>query len=171
MLRNRFAAVAAVALLSAGIISAPGWQRRAIAHDVTVGPLVLTDLWSRATPPGAATAAGYLTITNRSNQPDRLVSVASPAASATHIHEMRMEGDRMLMRAADDGVPVPGGATVALAPGGFHLMFVGLVAGFSEGSDVPVTLTFETAGAVETTLHVLAIGSRGPAHAAVVEAH
>ena len=39
-------------------------------HEVTIGPLVLTDLWTRATPPGAPTGAGYLTIANPSDQPD-----------------------------------------------------------------------------------------------------
>ena len=52
----------------------------ASAHSVKVGQLELTDLWTRATPPNAPTAGGYLTITNTGDEADRLVAVSSPEA-------------------------------------------------------------------------------------------
>ncbi len=161
MFQLRMAALAA-AFVSGAVALAV--QAPAVAHEVKVGPLTLTDLWTRATPPGAVTGAGYFTITNTTAEPDRLVSVWSPAAANAEIHEMRMEGDRMLMRPVAGGVEVPAGATVELTPGGYHVMFVGVVVGFEEGGEVPVTLTFEKAGAIDTFLHILPLGSRGPAH-------
>jgi hypothetical protein len=37
-----------------------------------------------------------------------------------------------------------------------------LQAPFVEGEKLPVTLTFENAGSVDTFLHIMAIGAKGP---------
>jgi copper(I)-binding protein len=132
----------------------------AVPHEVRVGPITVTDLWARATPPGAKTAGGYLTITNSGSAPDRLVGVATPAAARGEIHQMSVAADVMTMKPAD-GVAIPAGESVTLAPGGFHLMFLGLMEPLVEGGEMPVTLTFEKAGSVETYLHVIAIGAMG----------
>lgn len=134
----------------------------AAAHSAKVGPIELTDLWSRATPPNAPTAGGYLTITNTGDQADRLVSVASPEAATGEIHAMKVADGVMTMRVIDDGVEIPAGGSVTLAPGGFHLMFIDLKAPLAEGGEMPVTLTFQKAGSVDTFLDVMAIGARGP---------
>ena len=68
----------------------------------------------------------------------------------------------MTMRPLDSGVEIPAHASVTLAPGGFHLMFIDLKAPLVEATDFPVTFTFEKAGSVDTFLHVKAIGARGP---------
>lgn len=132
------------------------------AHEAKVGSLTLTDLWTRATPPKAPTGAGYLTISNSGDAADRLVGAASPLAEKTEIHEMTTKDGVMNMRPVAGGVEIPAKGSVALAPGGYHIMFMGLKTGFAEGGKVPVTLTFEKAGSVETFLHVLAVGSGGP---------
>jgi len=150
--------LAAVAFLVSALLATTG----AGAHEVTVGALKLTDLWTRATPPGAPVGAGYLSITNTGGEPDRLIAVSSPEAERGELHEMSMENSIMKMRPLADGIEIPAGATVTLAPGGLHLMFVELKAPLAEGGKLPVTLTFEQAGKIETFLHILAIGARGP---------
>jgi copper(I)-binding protein len=135
---------------------------QAEAQSVKLGPLSLTGLWTRATPPSAPTAGGYLTIENTGAEADRLIGIASPTAGRAEIHEMTTKDGTMTMRQAGAGVEIPAGETVALAPGGFHIMFMDLKEPFVEGGKVPVTLTFETAGSIDTFLHVLAIGARGP---------
>ncbi len=134
----------------------------AAAHSVEIGPLSLTDLWTRATPPKAPTAGGFLTIENSGAEADRLTGVASPIADRVEIHEMTTKDGTMIMRQAEAGVEIPAGETVALAPGGFHIMFIDLKETLVEGGEVPVTLTFEKAGSIDTFLHVLSIGARGP---------
>ena len=62
-----------------------------------------------------------------------------------------------------DAIDIPAGKTVTLDPGGFHLMFVTLQRPLKAGGKLPVTLTFEKAGTVDTFLAVLPIGSKGPA--------
>jgi periplasmic copper chaperone A len=137
----------------------------AAAHEVKLGAITLTDLWARATPPNAPTAGGYMTIANSGGEADRLMSASSPSAQAVEFHEMKVTDGVMTMRKLEGGVDIPAGASVALAPGSFHLMFVEPKKSFARGEQVPVTLTFEKAGTVETFLHVEAIGARGPAPA------
>jgi copper(I)-binding protein len=129
---------------------------------VKVGTLTITDLWTRATPPGAPAAGGFLTITNTGTEPDRLIAVSSPETAAGELHEMSMENDVMKMNAVAGGIEIPAGATVKLAPGGLHLMLIGPKGPLTEGGKFPVTLTFEKAGKIDTFLHIMPIGSKGP---------
>jgi copper(I)-binding protein len=138
----------------------------AFSQSVTVGSLSLTDLWTRATPPGAPTAGGYLTITNTGTEADRLLSVASPDAASGELHQMQMSNGIMEMRAVTDGIEIPPGGTVTLAPSGFHMMFVTLKQPLKNGGELPVTLIFAKAGTITTTLHIYPVGSKGPESAA-----
>lgn len=146
------------ALLTAVAFAAP-----ALAHEVKLGSLELTDLWARATPPNAPTAAGYLTITNHGSTADRLTAVSTPVAESGELHIMKVDNGVMTMRPVEGGIEIPAGGTVTLAPGGYHLMFIGPKEPLKAGGKLPVTLTFEKAGKVDTFLHILPIGSQGPA--------
>jgi copper(I)-binding protein len=155
MLRMLVAAATAAFLLAAP----------ATAHEVKAGSLTITDLWTRATPPKAPAAGGFLTIANNGPDDDRLVRVVTPLAGVTELHEMEVTDGVMTMRPLADGIVVAAGETVILAPGGLHIMFMELKEPFAEGGEVPVTLTFEKAGTVETFLHVKAVGaSAGGGH-------
>jgi copper(I)-binding protein len=145
------------ALLAAVAVASP-----ALAHEVKLGSLELTNLWARATPPHAPTAAGYLTITNHGSAADKLTAVSTPMAGSGELHTMKVENGIMTMRQVD-GIEIPAGGTVTLAPGGYHLMFIGPKEPIKDGGKMPVTLTFEKAGTVDTFLHILPIGSQGPA--------
>lgn len=129
----------------------------AFAHDCTtrLGSLEISAPFTRATLPNAPVGGGFLVIENTGTEGDRLVSATSPVAGDTQIHEMRMDGDVMRMRELADGIDIPAGGTVTLAPGGYHLMFMQLNQPFVEGQTVPVTLTFENTGSVELQLPVL----------------
>jgi copper(I)-binding protein len=148
-----------IALFAAALISlaAP-----ALADPVTVGTLTIDEMWTRATPPGAPTAGGYLTITNTGSEADTLVAVATPAAGMSMVHFMATKDGVMTMQEVEGGLPIPAGATVTLAPNGFHIMFMGLTAALKQGDTLPVTLTFAKAGKVDLNFPILAIGARGP---------
>ncbi|HTE35053.1 MAG TPA: copper chaperone PCu(A)C [Reyranella sp.] len=136
----------------------------AAAHDYTLGSLKIGHPWARATPPTAPSGGGFLTVTNTGTTADRLVSAASPAAGQVQIHEMKMDGTIMRMRELENGLEIPPGATVALAPGGLHLMMMGLKAPLKEATRVPVTLVFEKAGKIDVELQVMALGASPDAH-------
>lgn len=138
----------------------------AAAHGFKVGAIEVEHPWSRATPPGAKTGAGYFVMVNSGSEPDRLVSASSPAAEKTEIHEMSIQNGVMNMRKVEGGVAIPAKGSAALAPGGFHLMLMGLKAPFKEGQMIPLTLTFEKAGSVEVELQVDKMGATSPSHGA-----
>jgi periplasmic copper chaperone A len=121
--------------------------------EAPAGRLEIRDAWAAPTPGGVTVSAGYLTIMNGASEADRLISVASPRAGRVEVHEMVMSGDVMQMRPAAS-LEIAAGAEINLAPGGLHLMFYEITAPFAEGEDVPVTLTFERAGAVDVSLPV-----------------
>jgi periplasmic copper chaperone A len=132
------------------------------AGDIVAGNLVITQAWSRATPGGAQVAGGYLTIENKGSVPDRLISGSTEAAKRVEIHEMALANGIMTMRPMDDGLMIEPGKTVKFAPGGRHLMLVGLAGPLTEGEQVPVSLKFELAGKVVVPLAVQGIGAQAP---------
>ncbi len=136
----------------------------AAAQHHKAGDLEISGTWTRATAPTARAGGGFLTITNKGTVADRLVSASSPAAAKVEVHEMKMDGSIMRMRELENGLDIPPGATVALKPGGYHLMLMELTAPIAQGSHVPVTLVFEKAGKVEIQLKAEAIGARQSGH-------
>jgi len=108
----------------------------------------VTDAWVRAAPVGATAGAAYLVVTNTGPAADRLVAGASPAANQVEVHEMSMDGGVMRMRPVAGGLAVPEGGSVALKPGGYHIMLIGLKAPLRAGGTIQLTLTFEKAGSV-----------------------
>jgi copper(I)-binding protein len=136
----------------------------ALANDYKLGALQIGHPWTRATPPTAPTGGGYLSIRNTGTEPDHLLSASSPAAGVVEIHQMKMEGNVMRMRELDGPLEIKPGETVTLAPGGMHLMMMGLKAPLKQGEKVPLTLVFEKAGKIDVELVVVPIGATPSAH-------
>jgi len=136
----------------------------ALAETYKVGALQIDQPWARATPASAPAGGGFLKITNTGTTPDRLVSASSPAAEMVQVHEMKMDGNVMRMREVEKGLEIPPGGSVTLAPGGYHLMMMGLKGPLRQGTDVPVTLVFEKAGKIDVQLSVAGLGATQPGH-------
>ncbi len=124
------------------------------ADVVTLGDLELTKAYSVATIPNARVAGGYVVITNKGKEDDRLIGGHTDAAGKVEIHEMSMKDNVMKMRKLSEPLAVPAGQTVTLAPTGFHIMFMDLAKPFKEGETVNVELEFEKAGKVNLPFHV-----------------
>jgi hypothetical protein len=118
--------------------------------------VTVRDAWARATPPGKAVAAAYLTVTG-GPRADRLLSAATPRAAMAELHVVT-ESDGMSRMRQTDGVEVPAGKAVTLAPQGTHVMLMGLDEPLVAGQQFPLTLQFATAGAVTVTVVVRAPG-------------
>jgi copper(I)-binding protein len=145
--------------LAAILLLAPS----ANAEDVKAGDLVISQAWTRATPGGAKTGGGFLTIENKGSAADKLIGASADAAGKIEVHEMAMNGGVMKMRPLESGLAIEPGKTVKLAPGGYHLMMMDLKNPLKEGDKLPVTLQFEKAGKVAVTLDVEGVGGKGPA--------
>lgn len=128
-----------------------------------VGTLTIEQPWARATPGGAKVAGGYVKITNTGTLPDKLVGGSFERAGRFEVHEMSMNNGVMTMRPVSGGLDIAPGASVMLAPGGFHMMFMDLKQPLKEGDSVKGTLTFEKAGTVDVVFDVRGIGASAPA--------
>jgi periplasmic copper chaperone A len=134
-------------------------------RTVVVDDIELAEPWARAMQPAQRTGGGYVGITNRGEDTDRLVHASSPSASRMEIHSMEVVDDVMTMRPVEGGLELPAGETVMLEPGGYHLMFIGVPDPFQEGETIEVTLEFEQAGRVELRFPVHGMGhGRGGGH-------
>lgn len=111
----------------------------AAAHAQSVE---VKDAWVRATVTGQKGTGGFMKLTSKT--PLQLVGVKSPAAGVAEVHEMKMDGDVMRMRALPS-LDLPVGKTVELKPGGFHLMLMDLKQPLVKDTTVPVTLVFKDA--------------------------
>lgn len=83
--------------------------------------LRVDDPWVREAPPGVAVQAGYMTLNNQGTQELILTEAASPEFGKVEFHRMWFEGERMRME-PQDSLVIPAGGTLALEPGGYHLM-------------------------------------------------
>ncbi|MFQ6309862.1 copper chaperone PCu(A)C [Lysobacter capsici] len=99
--------------------------------------------WVRATVPQQTATGAFMRLT--ASRDLRLIGARSDVAQNTEVHEMAMQGQMMRMREVA-AVPLPRGQAVALAPGGYHVMLIGLKRPLSAGDQVTLTLTFEDAG-------------------------
>jgi copper(I)-binding protein len=147
-----------VLLCLALAVSAPAWS-----HVHEKGDLQVRHPWSRATPPGAKVAIGYMEIRNRGTQPDRLLSASTAVAKRVEMHVTQREGEVTRMRQVQS-FEIPARERYALRPGGSHLMLVDIVRPLQKGERFTMTLRFERAGELEIELEVQELGSRHPRH-------
>ena len=127
-------------LLLAAVCTAPAWAQ-----------VKIENAWARATVQGQKATGAFMKLT--APQATRLVAVSTPVAGVSEIHEMKMDGGVMKMRALP-ALELPANQAVELQPGGYHLMLMDLKAPLAKDSSVALTLTFKDAKGVETKQQV-----------------
>lgn len=134
--RSAAAALALLALAACGTTS-----ETRVAPDAPAEGEVLTivDAWVKAEDQGMTAAFGILD--NHTDADVQVVAVSSPAATTMELHETVMGDDGQMIMQEVDAFTVPAGGRAELAPGGDHLMFMGLTGGIAAGDDVDITLT------------------------------
>ena len=110
------------------------------------------DAWVRATVPGQQATGAFMKITAKDG--GTLISVSSPASGVVQVHEMKMDGGVMQMRALAAGLNLPAGKTVELKPGGYHVMLMDLKAPLQIGAIVPLTLVVKNAKGGESRVEM-----------------
>ena len=108
--------------------------------------------WARATVPGQKATGAFMKLTAKDGS--KLVGVSSPVAGVGEVHEMKMEGDVMKMRAVQGGLDLPAGKAVELKPGGYHVMLMDLKSTLQKDTTIPLTLVFKDAKGVETKAEI-----------------
>ncbi|WP_052393372.1 copper chaperone PCu(A)C [Pseudomonas rhizosphaerae] len=140
------------------LIAALGFTGHAMAQTT------VEDAWARATVPGQPATGAFMTL--KADADSTLISVQSPAAKDTQIHQSTMKGDVMSMLPVDE-VSLPAGEPVVFDANGYHVMLIGLVKQVKEGDAVPLTLKIKNAQGEEETLEVNAVARalNAPGHA------
>ena len=127
----------------------------------TSGDITAQSVWARATPPGAKTAAVYLTLANRGKADDKLVAVSTPVAGMAGLHAEIMDNGVMKMRAIES-VDLKPGSTATLKPGGRHIMLMDLKRPLKRGDHFTMTLTFMHAPPLTVQVEVAKVGAAAP---------
>jgi len=141
------------------------------------GGVQVSDAWVRATAFGGADAgayehpaagefgnsAAYMTIRNTGAAGDYLVGVETDVAAAAELHTVEDNGGMLAMWPVE-AIEIPAQGRTELAPGGYHVMLIGLKQALKEGSQFPLTLTFEKAGSVTLEVPVTKAGASGGHH-------
>ena len=127
------------AFVALALLSAPLY-----AQEVSV-----KDPWVRGTVQGQSATGAFMELTGKSNA--RLVGAASPVAKTVEVHNMKVENGVMKMFPVDV-IDLPAGKPVKLAPGGYHVMLMGLQKPLNAGDKVPLKLTFELANKKRETV-------------------
>ena len=137
------------ALLAAILLAGVAMTAPALAADRAPTANRVEDAWCRAPPPGAPTAAGYVTVRNLGPAPDRLTGGSSPVAAQVELHSMTTQGGVMRMRPVTGGLAIAAHGVAVIQPGSdLHLMLIGLKRRLKVGEHVPVTLRFARAGRI-----------------------
>jgi len=122
--------------------------------------------WARASANMQDAGAAYMQVTSATDDVLVAASVDSNVAAMVELHEVVMVemsdddsadegmGGAMRMQQVEGGIELPAGETVALEPGGYHVMLMNLAEPFEAGDTFTVTLEFETAETIEVEVEV-----------------
>lgn len=130
-----------------------GWMMGA-AQAWAADGLTVEDAWLRLPPPVADTAAVYMTLRNDSDADVALVAARAPGVAKRAMwHAMTMRDGRMRMHGLKR-IIVPAHGELRLAPGGRHLMLMGLLRPLKAGERVRLEITRGDGGVIEATARV-----------------
>ncbi len=127
-----------------------------------IAGVTVKNAWVRTAVPGQKGTGAFMLLTAKTDL--RLVGASSSVAGVTEVHEMKMNGDVMQMRAVT-GLDLPAGKTVALQPGGFHIMLLDLKNALPKNTTVPLTLLFKDAKGVMSKINFSAPVAATPPNA------
>ncbi len=125
------------------------------AQGEEAGKLSIGDVRAPPSLAGAHNGTAYFTLRNNGAAADRLIAIDTPVADRAELHQHKMEDGVMRMRPLSE-LTVEPGQSVRLAPGGLHVMLMGLRHPLEVGDTFPLTLIFAQAGRVSVTATVAA---------------
>jgi hypothetical protein len=132
----------------------------AACHDASADLTRVEKAWVRLPAIPDRPGAAYLTI-RAGAEPARLVAVDTPAAGSSELHRSMGAGGMMAMDRVD-GVDIGAGATLTLAPGGYHAMLFALDRRLKPGDRVPITVRFARGQPIAVSAKAVGVGDEPP---------
>lgn len=115
---------------------------------------LVSEAWARPGPAGGNSAA-YFKLNNPTPEEDRLLGASSPVARSAELHLSEVDANGVASMRRQDFIDIPAGWQLAFAPGGLHVMLIGLTQDLDVGDTFPLALEFEHAGTLEIQVEVL----------------
>jgi copper(I)-binding protein len=131
----------------------------AFTQETKIGTLTIEHAWAR--PAAKGNSAAYMVIMN-AGAADRLTAVSTEVAATAELHSSAIDAQGIGKMVPVQAVDVPSGSEARLAPGGLHIMLMGLKRPLVEGQQFPLTLSFEQAGPVTVEVAI----EKSPSHGA-----
>jgi hypothetical protein len=102
--------------------------------------LHVNEPWVALNPPGAHATAAFMELHNPGDEPIDLVAADADGFDAVELHRSINENGMHRM-IEQERITVPAGEAVRLAPGGYHVMLIGIQRELVEGESVTLELT------------------------------
>jgi len=131
--------------------------------NVEKSAIQVSDPYARAVPPNTPASAVFLTLTNKSDVEQKLVSASSDVANVVELHT-HVKKDGMMQMRKIDAISIPANGSTTLKPGGLHIMLIELKQALAVDSMIPVTLTFEDGSEQALNVPVRKINSMMKTH-------
>ena len=113
----------------------------------------VADARARPTRPGAPHSAAYFTLENTGSAAVRLVGVEAEGVRAVELHRTVAAGGVARMEPVD-GVDLAPGDAAAFAPGGLHVMLIGVERTLAPGDTLALALAFASGDTVRVAAPV-----------------
>ena len=136
-----FSRIGLTGVLVSSLLSTPLPTLNASA-DGMADNVTINDPYVRAVPPMVKTTAAFMQIQNSDKVEHFVVDAATPAAAAVELH-MHTNDDGVMRMRRIPHIHLPPGETVALQPGGLHIMLFDLASSVTPGDELPIILTFK----------------------------
>jgi len=134
-------------------------QNREKNLSTPLPPIMIENAFVRATGAKTHNAIVYMTITNNTAEADKLIDASSHLAERVELHIIIDSRGLRRMHEVDE-ILLPAGAQVALAPGNYHLMLIGLKNPLKAGDEVPMELCFAKAPPIPIKVKVVEFRAR-----------
>lgn len=108
----------------------------AFAADVEVSGAFI-----KQTPPNAKNSAIFMTLTNKGSKDAVLIGASSPIAKVAELHTHSMKDGKMMMKQVKE-IVIKANSSVALKPGGLHVMLFDLKEQVKADTKTSVKLNF-----------------------------
>jgi copper(I)-binding protein len=143
----------ALSLVALGLLCAPFANADIVANEG----------WSRATPPRASTAVGYLVLANTGTESRSLLRIISPVSDRVMIHRSSIDHNGIARMWPVGELTLKPGESLRFDPNGFHVMFMDIKSPFVAGTKVPLSLLFEDEKELTVMLEVRPLVPDAPA--------
>ncbi|MEM1372210.1 MAG: copper chaperone PCu(A)C [Pseudomonadota bacterium] len=137
---------------------------------LSVAPPVLADgdnvvidgAWSRASIGTSRPGVTYMSLTNTGDTAVIVTGLRTDLAMMPMIHTSSTDEQGVTRMSHMDRLEIGAGETVALAPGGLHVMLMDLQRPMVEGESYTLSLDLQNGDEISVEVPILSIAARGP---------